>query len=42
MYELVPTDCSAEDESYTGEWHCSTIEVCERFKNSARQCMLSR
>lgn len=42
MYELVPTDCAAEDESYGGEWYCSTIEVCERFQESGRQCILSR
>lgn len=38
----MPLDCAAEDESSTEEWYCSTIEVCERFKENGRQCVLSR
>ena len=40
LYPAVAMDCSSENSSYTGDWYCSTMEVCEQFINKHRKCVL--
>jgi hypothetical protein len=38
----VITDCTLQDTSYTGNWFCSQISVCERDISDSRECIKSK
>jgi hypothetical protein len=42
MYQLLTQDCNAQDPTYTGDWYCSSISVCESFISGSRNCMQTR
>ena len=42
MYQKLTVDCNAQDPTYTGEWYCANVKVCESYMSSKRQCMTTR
>lgn len=38
----VITDCTLQDTSYTGNWFCSQISVCEAYISDSRECIKSK
>mmetsp|Transcript_16632 Transcript_16632/g.17997 ORF Transcript_16632/g.17997 Transcript_16632/m.17997 type:complete len:161 (+) Transcript_16632:186-668(+) len=42
LYQLLTQDCNDKDSSYTGEWFCAKMEVCENFISSERTCIVTR
>lgn len=42
LYQLIVDNCNDKDPSYTGEWYCAKMTVCESFKSSARKCIETR
>lgn len=38
----VISDCSLQDTSYTGNWFCSQIQVCEAGISTSRECIKSK
>ncbi len=40
-YQLLPKNCNKAS-NYTGTWYCSTMEICEPFARSDRDCMTVR
>jgi len=41
-YQAEVVECSEKNPSYNGNWYCATMEICEQFKNSDRNCIISR
>eukprot|EP01036_Dinobryon_divergens_P026401 gene26401-35044_t len=41
LYQQFTQNCNSQS-SYNGQWYCATIEVCEQYISSARQCMVTR
>lgn len=42
LYQKLTVDCNAQDPTYTGQWYCATIEVCEQYISENRQCMTTK
>lgn len=42
LYQLESFDCTAKDSSYTGDWYCSTMTICESYIDSDRDCVTTR
>ncbi len=38
LYQRITVDCSALNSSYTGNWYCATIDVCETDISPSREC----
>lgn len=42
LYQKITTDCDAQDTSYTGDWYCATMEMCESYISSSRTCITTK
>jgi hypothetical protein len=42
LYQKITTDCDAQDPSYTGDWYCATMEMCESYISSSRTCIRTK
>jgi len=42
MYQKLTVDCNAQDPTYTGQWFCAKISVCEQYMSSSRHCIITR
>mmetsp|Transcript_31805 Transcript_31805/g.53662 ORF Transcript_31805/g.53662 Transcript_31805/m.53662 type:complete len:175 (-) Transcript_31805:272-796(-) len=42
LYETVVQNCNDKDPSYTDEWYCATMEICESFIDKARVCAVTK
>jgi hypothetical protein len=41
-YQLQVVDCADRNSTYTGDWYCATMEVCEQFQDTNRHCISTR
>lgn len=42
LYQLDLQNCGDEDPSYTGDWFCGVMKVCETYQPSGRECITTR
>jgi len=42
LYQQLTQNCNSQNPSYTGEWYCAKIELCEAFISESRQCVVTR